>query len=54
MLLRNQSDRKYDYRYSQLVFVFARLVQQGWLQLDELAGFSDEKRSAIRSILDLD
>ena len=26
-------DEKYDYRYSQLIMVFARLIQEGWLSL---------------------
>ncbi|HLO89483.1 MAG TPA: hypothetical protein VK203_31360, partial [Nostocaceae cyanobacterium] len=28
---RHDIDGKYDYRYSVLIFVFARLVKEGWL-----------------------
>lgn len=50
---RKEIDQKYDYRYSQLVFVFARLIRDGWLSEDELAGLGDNKLARIRSLLEL-
>ena len=48
---RRETDEKYDYRYSQLVLVFARLVVDGWLQMDELSGLAEEKLSRIEGIV---
>ena len=45
---RKEIDEKYDYRYSKLVFVFARLINEGWLAETELAGLSEEKLAMIR------
>lgn len=50
---RKEIDQKYDYRYSQLVFVFARLIRDGWLSEDELAGLAEEKLAKIRAWLEL-
>jgi|SRR5712692_8128623 len=50
---RKEIDQKYDYRYSQLVFVFARLISDGWLSEAELTGLADKKLARIRSILDM-
>ncbi|MDB9314845.1 hypothetical protein PN462_17155 [Spirulina sp. CS-785/01] len=44
---RHEMDGKYDYRYSNLIFVFAQLVSDGWLSLDDLEGLSQEKRTKI-------
>ena len=41
-------DRKYDYRYSQLLFVFGQLIRQGRVQEAQLAGLSEEKLGYIR------
>ena len=41
---------KYDYRYSQLLFVFGRLVREGRVQESELRGLSAEKLAYIRRI----
>ena len=41
-------DEKYDYRYSVLNFVFARLICEGWLQEKDLEGLADEKLDEIR------
>jgi hypothetical protein len=46
-------DEKYDYRYSQLLFVFGRLVREGRLREAQLAGLSEEKLSFIRRIASL-
>jgi len=47
---REELDEKYDYRYSVLRFVFARLIHEGWLTKEDLAGLSDEKLTEIRQI----
>ena len=44
---------KYDYRYSQLIFVFGRLIREGRLQEEQLAGLSEEKLTFIRRIASL-
>jgi hypothetical protein len=46
-------DERYDFRYSQLVRVFAILVREGWLNEDELAGLAPDKLEAIRKILSI-
>jgi hypothetical protein len=47
---RHDVDGKYDYRYSVLVFVFSRLVKEGWLHLDELEGLERDKLSKIAAL----
>ena len=48
---RLEIDRKYDYRYSQLLFVFGRLIREGHLQVEQLNGLSPEKLDYIRRML---
>ena len=50
---RKEIDRKYDYRYSQLVLVFALLIRDGWLTEEELAGLGEDKLARIRLVLEL-
>lgn len=45
---RREIDRKYDYRYSQLLLVFARLLREGRIQEAQLTGLSEEKLAYIR------
>lgn len=45
---RAQIDRKYDYRYSQLVYVFATLLGESWIEENDLAGLSEDKLKTIR------
>jgi hypothetical protein len=45
---RRRTDEKYDYRYSVLLFVFARLLQEGWITETDLQGLADDKINAIR------
>jgi len=45
---RREIYRKYDYRYSQLLFVFGQLIRQGRVQEAQLAGLSEEKLGYIR------
>ena len=47
---RKEMDKKYDYRYSVLLFVFARLLHEGWITRDDLMGLSEDKIEAITSI----
>jgi len=48
---RKEVDEKYDYRYSVLDFVFARLTKEGWLEYDDLEGVAEEKIECIKSLL---
>ena len=50
---RKMMDGKYDYRYSQLIAVFGRLLREKWIQDEELEGLSKEKIQAIRYIASL-
>ncbi len=45
---RSDIDGKYDYRYSQLVRVFGRLLEEGRITEEQLAGLSEEKLEAMR------
>ena len=45
---RKAIDAKYDYRYSQLVFIFARLLREKWIEEQDLEGLSEEKLQSIR------
>ena len=48
---RREIDELFDYRYSQLLLVFARLIRGGHLGESRLAGLSEEKREIIHSFL---
>ncbi|MCD6211937.1 MAG: hypothetical protein J7J02_03040 [Sulfurovum sp.] len=43
-----EMDRRYDYRYSQLIFVFADLLREGYLSLEELNVLGEEKLDDIK------
>ncbi|WP_034936247.1 hypothetical protein [Gloeocapsa sp. PCC 73106] len=47
---RHDLDGKYDYRYSSLIFVFAQLLKQGWLTLEDLQGLTPEKLKKISAL----
>jgi hypothetical protein len=47
-------DEKYDYRYSVLIPVFGRLIREGWLGLDDLEGFAEDKIAEIKLIAGLE
>lgn len=47
---RHEVDGKYDYQYSALVFVFAGLLKEGWLQLNDLEGLNQDKLAKITSL----
>jgi hypothetical protein len=42
-----EMDEKYDYRYSQLIWVFAQLLREGYLTKDELRVLGEEKMNEI-------
>ena len=43
-------ERKYDYRYSQLILVFGCLMREKWLDEKDLEGLAADKIDAIRHI----
>ena len=43
---RKEIDHKYDYRYSNLTFVFGKLIREGE---EELRGLREDKLASIRS-----
>ena len=47
---RKEINRKYDYRYSQLTHVFARLLHEGRVCEEDLSGLGDDKLKSIRSL----
>jgi len=47
---RHELDGKYDERESALIFVFADLVKEGWLSLDDLQGLDNSKLSKISAL----
>jgi hypothetical protein len=46
-------DQKYDYRYSQLSWAFARLIREGRIEEAELAGLAQDKLDIIRRMVSL-
>ena len=48
---RQQIDETFDFRYSRLPFVFARLIREGHLDVTRLRGLSEEKLGIIRRVL---
>ena len=41
---------KYDYRYSVLILVFARLLKEGWITVNDLKGLEADKIDRIRHL----
>ncbi len=48
---RRETDEKYDYRYSVLISVFAQLIGEGWIDLDDLDGLAEDKTDRIKHIV---
>jgi hypothetical protein len=48
---RKEIDRKYDYRYSQLIYVFARLLREKWITESDLEGLKEDKLVAILQLV---
>jgi len=49
---RKEIDNKYDYRYSVLLSLFARLLCEGWIKEEDLTDLSEEKLKEIRRIVE--
>lgn len=47
---RHEIDGKYIYNSSTMVFDFAKLVKEGWLQIEELKGLKPEVLSKISAL----
>ncbi len=47
---RHELDGKYDYRYPALIWVFAELVRDGWIEIADLEGLDRAKLSKISAI----
>jgi Photoprotection regulator fluorescence recovery protein len=47
---RHDIDGKYDYRYSVLIIVFSRLVNEGWLSLNDLEGLATDKLAKVAAL----
>jgi hypothetical protein len=43
-------DNKYDYRYSQLILVFSKLMKEGYLKEEDLFGLSEDKLEIIKKV----
>ncbi len=50
---RHDLDGKYEDQYDALIFLFARLIKEGWLSLDELAGLEANKLAKISALMTL-
>jgi hypothetical protein len=50
---RREIDTKYDFRYAQLPLVFARLLREGRIQAEQLAGLGPEKLDLIKRMLQI-
>jgi Photoprotection regulator fluorescence recovery protein len=47
---RHEIDGKYDDRESVLIFVFAGLIKEGWLHLNELEGLGSDKLTKVTAL----
>lgn len=47
---RRETDEKYDYRYSVLIYVFARLLNEGWLTEADLTELQQDKIEKIKNL----
>ena len=43
-------DSKYDYRYSQLIMVFSRLLSERYLREEDISELAEEKREVIKNL----
>jgi hypothetical protein len=50
---RRDIDKKYDYRYSQLIFVFGVLLRESRIQEPQFAGLSQDKQEMIKRVAGL-
>lgn len=47
---RHEIDGRYDYRLPMIIFVFAGLVKDGWLSINELEGLNADKIAKIMAL----
>lgn len=47
---RYEIDGKYDYRYNNMLFVFASLVKDGLLSIEELSGLDAQKLAKVKAM----
>jgi hypothetical protein len=47
---REEIDKKYDYRYSQLILVFSRLLSENYLLEEDLNDLSEDKLKLIKKL----
>jgi hypothetical protein len=47
---RHELDGKYDYRYPELIWVFASLVKDGWIEIIDLEGLDGDKLRKISAL----
>lgn len=47
---RHEIDGKYDFRYPFLIMVFAQLVKEGWVKIQELEGLEPSKKAKIAAL----
>jgi hypothetical protein len=47
---RYEVEGKYDFKYSILLFIFAGLIKDGWLQLNELEGLDEDKLAKVAAL----
>ncbi len=50
---RHDLDGKYEDQDDAMIFLFARLIKEGWLSLDELAGLEASKLTKISALTKL-
>lgn len=43
-------DQKYNYRYSQLIFLFGQLLREKFIEAQDIEGLSEEKLQLIRHL----
>jgi len=48
---RDEVDEKYDYRYSKLILVLTRLINERWLDYSDLEGLAEDKIDRIESLI---
>lgn len=51
--IRKEINEKYDFRYSVLLLVFAHLLRQQWLEIDDLEGLSADKIDRIKRLANI-
>ncbi|MGG6296585.1 hypothetical protein ACQ4M4_19515 [Leptolyngbya sp. AN02str] len=47
---RHEMEGKYDYSYSALIFIFAGLLKEGWLNMSDLEGLAQDKLAKVAAL----